>query len=203
MRSGIRLSLPERDLSAVPDGMADDRRVDIERALEMIMSARNIGPENARVVLLEACSSGKVHSRHMEAVVNECGEKMIRISAVPLAAWKSWPTINWPTINVNESSITAFDFGTLNHIGISTTDLLKWLSRPRRGPVAGKLSRFGESDRALFSEIERIMKEGSKSATEAARELDCEGKVNGRGTPESRVRRLAKLYQKEHPQRVR
>jgi hypothetical protein len=162
------------------------------------MRARDVGPENARVALLEACFSGKVRSRHLVAFTDRNGEKKIGLPPVPLAAWKSWPSID-----VNESSITAFDFGTLNHIAISKTDLLKWLSRPRRGPVAGKLSRFGNSDRALFSEIERIMKQGSKSVTEAVRELDYEGKVNGRGSSEARVRRLAKLYRKEHPQRVR
>ena len=198
MRSGIRLSLPERDLSAVPDGMADDTWGDIERALEMIMSARNIGPENARANLLEACSSGKVRSRHLEAFTDRRGEKKIRLQAVPLAAWKSWPVID-----VNQSLITAVNFGPLNHIAINTTDLLKWLSRPRRGPVPGKLSRFGNSDRALFPEIERIMRQETKTVTEAARELDYEGKVNGRGTSEARVRRLAKLYRKEHPQQVR
>ena len=197
MRSGIRLLLPERDLSAVPKWIADDVSVDISQALEMIMRARDVGPENGHVALLEACASGKVRSRHLVAFTDRNGEKKIGLPPVPLAAWKSWPSID-----VNESSITTFDFGTLNHIAISKTDLLKWLSRPRRGPVAGKLSRFGENDRALFSEIERIMKQG-KSVTEAARELDYEGKVNGRGTPESRVRRLAKLYRKEHPQRVR
>jgi hypothetical protein len=197
MRPGIRLLLPERGLSELPKEFVNGS-VDIGQALGMIMNARDVGPENARVVLLEACSSGKVSSRHLVAFTDRQGEKKIGLRPVPLPAWKSCTTIN-----VNESSITILDFGTLNHITISITDLLKWLSRPRRGPIAGKISRFGESDKALFSKIERIMKEGSKSVIEAARELDCEGRVGGRGTSESRVRRLAKIYGKAHPQRVR
>jgi hypothetical protein len=196
MRPAIPLLLPERSLSELPKELADGS-VDISQALETIMNARNIGPENARAYLLKACSSGKVRSRHIEAVVNKHGEKMVRISAVPLNVWKSRHALD-----VDESSITTLDFGTLNHIGIIETDLAKLLSRPRRGPVPGKVSRFGDSDRALFSEIEWIMKQGN-SVTEAARELDSKGRVKGRGGSESRVRRLAKVYLKEHPQRVR
>jgi hypothetical protein len=63
--------------------------------------------------------------------------------------------------------------------------------RPRKGPAPGTVDRFGESDRALFPEIERIMREGHETVHAAALELASAGKIQGGGTPESRAKRLA------------
>jgi hypothetical protein len=71
--------------------------------------------------------------------------------------------------------------------------------RSRKGPAPGTVDRFGESDRALFPEIERIMREGRKSVHAAALEVASAGKVQGGGTPESRAKRLAKGFRKERP----
>jgi hypothetical protein len=68
------------------------------------------------------------------------------------------------------------------------------LPRRRKGPTPGKLNRYGESDRALFPELKRLMREGHMSATAAARQLAEEGKVAGIGSDESRAHRLAGRY---------
>jgi hypothetical protein len=57
--------------------------------------------------------------------------------------------------------------------------------RPRKGPAPGTVDRFGESDRALFPEIERIMREGHETVHAAALELASARKIQGGGTPES------------------
>ena len=64
----------------------------------------------------------------------------------------------------------------------------------RKGPAPGKLARYRESDRACYAELEWLMREECLSASAAARELAEAGKVEGVGSPESRARRLVKLY---------
>jgi hypothetical protein len=71
--------------------------------------------------------------------------------------------------------------------------------RNRKGPAPGTIDRFGDTDRALFPEIEHIMSEGHKSVHAAALELASDGKIQGGGTPESRAKRLAALFRKEKP----
>jgi hypothetical protein len=66
--------------------------------------------------------------------------------------------------------------------------------RRRKGPAPGTVDRYGPSDRKLYPELERIMRERQKSATAAARQLVEDGYVTGVGAPESRARRLAKRY---------
>lgn len=65
---------------------------------------------------------------------------------------------------------------------------------PRKGPAPGKLARYRASDRACYPELERLMQEEHLSASAAARKLTEAGEVEGVGSPESRGRRLAKLY---------
>jgi hypothetical protein len=67
----------------------------------------------------------------------------------------------------------------------------------RRGPTPGALDRYGESDRALYSELERISHEEKTSITDAAQRLADSGKVSGTGTPKSRAKRLAERYRLE------
>jgi hypothetical protein len=71
-------------------------------------------------------------------------------------------------------------------------------TRPkRRGPVPGSVDRYGDADRALFPEIDRIVSDQQKSPTAAARILAEQGRVPGDGTEDSKVKRLARLYLKE------
>jgi hypothetical protein len=68
----------------------------------------------------------------------------------------------------------------------------------RRGPLPGTLDRYGQADRALFSELERIMGEDKVSVSEAARRLAEKDKVvAGIGSPSSRAKRLAERYRRE------
>ena len=130
--------------------------------------------------------------RRLAASINERNEKRIGFPPLPPDAWNSWSTID-----VDADTIHTLDFGTLEHVQINELELTTWLSRPRRGPLAGKIARYADDDRALFASIERIMSGGNKSLTEAVRDLDYERKLKGRGTPESRVRRVTRLFQKE------
>lgn len=65
----------------------------------------------------------------------------------------------------------------------------------RRGPKRGSIDRFGEADRALFSEITALIKTQNITAGEAARLLG--GKIKVRGTLDTGIRRLAIRYRKE------
>ena len=69
--------------------------------------------------------------------------------------------------------------------------------RAAKGPVRGKIDRFGEADRALFPEIERLMKSRHCSTTEAVRILAGEHKLAGRGSLDSSIRRLSNRFRKE------
>jgi hypothetical protein len=69
--------------------------------------------------------------------------------------------------------------------------------RPRRGPAPGTVDRYGDADRALFSEMEGQIKTNQISPLEAARILAQHGRVKGRGTQETRARRLADRYRRE------
>src|SRR6516164_2166136 len=68
--------------------------------------------------------------------------------------------------------------------------------RVAKGPVRGKIDRFGEADRALFPEIERLMKSKRLTSTEAVRQIP-EGKLAGRGTLDSRIRRVSDRFRRE------
>jgi hypothetical protein len=67
--------------------------------------------------------------------------------------------------------------------------------RPRgsRGPQKGTLNRYSDADRALFSEMEQLIRK-QRSVHAAALHLALEGNVAGTGTLDSRARRLAKAY---------
>jgi hypothetical protein len=61
------------------------------------------------------------------------------------------------------------------------------------GPAPGTVDRYAEKDRALFPEIERLMKEGlSRSA--ACEKLARDDRVAGAGSSESRARRLSDRF---------
>ena len=70
--------------------------------------------------------------------------------------------------------------------------------RVPKGPVRGKIDRFGDADRALFPEIERLMKSQCLTCTEAVRQIS-EKKLAGRGTLESRIRRVSDRFRREKP----
>ena len=65
-----------------------------------------------------------------------------------------------------------------------------------KGPLRGKIDRFGDADRALFSEIERLMKSQHCTITEAVRQIP-ENKLAGRGTLDSRIRRVSDRFRNE------
>jgi hypothetical protein len=69
--------------------------------------------------------------------------------------------------------------------------------KPRKGPAPGTVDRFGESDREMFNELERLQREGRKSLTAAANELATAGKLAGDGAPQSLAARLVRRYRAE------
>jgi hypothetical protein len=72
-------------------------------------------------------------------------------------------------------------------------------ARPRKrpGPKPGTLRRYDDADRALFSDLERLVKDGGLSKTAAAKRLAELGRIAGSGTVDSKARRLLKLYQEK------
>jgi hypothetical protein len=69
-------------------------------------------------------------------------------------------------------------------------------ARRKRGPAPGTLDRYGPADRALYGDLERIVREDRVSITEAATRLADAG-IAGIGTPASRAKRLAERYRSE------
>lgn len=69
--------------------------------------------------------------------------------------------------------------------------------RKRPGPEPGKLRRYDAADRALFPELERLMKDEGLSKTAAAKKLANEGRITGTSTADSKARRLLKLLQEK------
>lgn len=67
-------------------------------------------------------------------------------------------------------------------------------SSRRKGPMPGKVDRYSEADRALYGQLEQVMKDEHLSASAAARRLADDAKVAGTGTPLSRARRLTKRF---------
>jgi hypothetical protein len=67
----------------------------------------------------------------------------------------------------------------------------------RRGPKPGTIDRFGEDDRALFSDITNLKTSKNLTAQEAAKELGDSGRIRRRGSLDSAVLRLARRYRKE------
>jgi hypothetical protein len=66
----------------------------------------------------------------------------------------------------------------------------------RKGPEPGSVDRFGDSDEALFPEIDRIRRESRKSVHAATLELAFAGRIEGTGSEASRAKRLAGRYRK-------
>ena len=65
-----------------------------------------------------------------------------------------------------------------------------------KGPVRGEIDRFGDADRALFPEIERLMKSQHLTSTEAVQQIP-EDKLAGRGTLDSRIRRVSDRFRRK------
>jgi hypothetical protein len=159
-------------------------------AARTIMTRRRIELGVALSVLREACHYDKVLWRHNLPLLDERGK--VRISGQRPDMLTFWCETKQETIHAFEEQVE-----------IRESDLSRWPVKPRRGPERGKIARFADDDRALFGPMRRMIERESKSPTEAARQLVWEKKVKGIGSPESRARRLANLYRKEHLQRPR
>jgi len=137
MRSGIRLQLPERNVSTALPAEFMEPCLTVKDALNLIMSHRNVGPPNAERALRDACLSGKVSARHIRAIVNERGQKRIGILKVPRDAWQ-WSS----AIDIETNSLSSFEHGKMESVQVNKAELSDWLSRQRRGPKAGTIARF-------------------------------------------------------------
>jgi hypothetical protein len=82
---------------------------------------------------------------------------------------------------------------------LATADRLRTspVKERRRGPVPGTVDRYGEDDRKLFGELERIKSIERISIAAAAKKLADAYKIAGPATAESRATRLAKRYRQE------
>ena len=197
---GVRFGLPPRSSSLkhfVELGSPyAEPWLQIRDAITLIMTRQDVGPETAVSKLREGCLSGKVRSRHLLACISETGEKVIKFRSLPANVW-SW----WNGIDLNSEVLHTLDLGRVELVGINELDLAAWLARPRRGPAVGEVARYADLDRALLDSVTRIMRDKAVSVEEAARDLAYTGQVAGRGTPDSRAKRLARLYRKQRPHR--
>jgi hypothetical protein len=66
----------------------------------------------------------------------------------------------------------------------------------RRGPKVGTVARYDEGDRALFPTMDALIPQLGGSTRAAALQLAWDGKVDGKGTEESRAKRLERKYLK-------
>jgi hypothetical protein len=84
-----------------------------------------------------------------------------------------------------------------NQAGGAAVGAMTGAAKGRKGPEPGTLRRYEVHDRALFPELEKIMREENKSPTAAALVLANLKKVKGHGAPGSLAKRLAALYTHE------
>lgn len=64
----------------------------------------------------------------------------------------------------------------------------------RRGPKPGTVDRYGDSDRALYPELEQLIRDEHLSRTAAAMKLAAADRIGGAGSEENRARRLARRF---------
>jgi hypothetical protein len=188
----IDVIIPER-FWGFPAVQLDDQFLagtDIADALQLIMKWCDLDPYQADSTLREGCNTGKVRAKHRIASFDGKSIGFVRVRP------EVWDLVT--EIDADTSTLfSPLHGGTFKDVRIHRGDLKAWLSPSRRGPAPGAIGRYAADDRALFSEIDRIMKETKKSVTEAVRQLDYKGNVKGRGTSESHIRRVVRLYTKE------
>jgi hypothetical protein len=114
--------------------------------------------------------------------------------------------LNQPTIPKHLFEAAVQEFGQLPSEPVKPSEKGAAKAEPRKpkqpraakGPVRGKIDRFSKADRALFPEIEQLMRLDSLTSTEAVRQIS-ENKLAGRGTLESRIRRVSGRFRREKP----
>jgi hypothetical protein len=176
--------------------MSDDKEwLSFSEALDEIVDDRDISPESAKNLLVEACASKKVRSRYLGFLAVDSQRIQQSHLAIHPGEWDG-SVVPVGVVNLATGTFRAvFHDNSEGPIEISASELHRWLARPRKGPKAGTVSRYAVSDQALFPRIMRLIHDGkAASATEAARRLVEDGLVAGAGTEDSRARRLAKAY---------
>jgi hypothetical protein len=74
----------------------------------------------------------------------------------------------------------------------------------RPGPQRGTVDRYSKADRALFPELEELIRSGeAASISAAATMLAGQRKIAGSGLPENNAKRLAERFREEHPTVIR
>jgi hypothetical protein len=162
--------------------------ISFDDAAKALMARRRIKIQAALPILRKACLSYEVGWRHNPERLDERGRLQTHWTTPDMLTL--WCELRLNTIHPLEKQIE-----------IRESDLSLWPVKPRRGPEPGSIARFADDDGALFGIIERAMREKNITLTEAVRHLDYEGKVKGRGSAESRIRRVTRSYRKERPQR--
>lgn len=159
--------------------------ISISAALKLVENRRRLKPPAALAALRQACLEQTITWRFNSPRLDERGR---------LLPPKSEPDFQWLWCEKGRQPLHPLE----EQIEVSESELEKrWPRLPRRGPERGTIGRYNEDDRALFPEMKRIMQRELKSPNEAARELVYEGKVEGRGSDESRALRLARAYRRE------
>jgi hypothetical protein len=198
----------------------------VKDALQLIVRKSDVGPKDAQILLVKACASKRVRScylaifegpatvtaqsPYMDSYLADESLNTVMVGTIaidPRRMQFEYRTIDpkeWDRATVPSSSIDLTD-GTFRagdvqgSIGINATDLCRWLARRPRGPQAGTVG-YAEADRALFSEITRLIREGkARSPTDAVNLLMKAGKeIPGYGLEGNRVKRVVKAYLAEN-----
>jgi hypothetical protein len=175
--------------------MSDDKEwLHFREALEKIVRERNISPESAKNLLVQACAS-KVRSRYLSLLAIDAQRIQVSYREIHPSEWDG-SVVPVGVVDLATGTFRAvFDDNSQGPISINAVDLNGWLARPRRGPKKGTVSRYTVSDQALFPRIALLIDDGkAASANAAALLLVQAGLVAGPGTEDSRARRLAKAY---------
>jgi hypothetical protein len=90
--------------------------------------------------------------------------------------------------------ISDFEAWLASELGVETAAIGKRRRKP--GPMPDTTKRWIEDDRALFDDVESLVK-GGLTLTAATQKLANEGRVKGTGIAESRAKRLAKRHKAE------
>jgi hypothetical protein len=199
--------------------------VSVRDALDMIMRKRNLGPEDAQEFLIKACSR-KVRSRYRafwegpptqnpylerylaglddksrNALGLMAGTKLIDLLRLQMGYRPLEPS-KWAGSSIDSATGTyRTDDVEVNQsapVEVNANDLSNQLARPPRGPKPGTT---GYDSRPLLSKMRNLIVDGqASSATDALRQLLKAGhKIGGRGTVESRIKRVVKDYGKAYP----
>ena len=133
-------------------------------------------------------------------------QDLFRLPGYPMRRTTARTSYDWPAAitdkDINWDASTVYGAHPVRIINvdllieISSVALAREFNQKHPGPARGTIDRFGEHDRKLFPKLEDIMRAKQCTVSEAARNLASE--ISGKGTEDSRIRRLSERYRTEN-----